>query len=52
MHVFQLKQYPQLLSFWPAKDLLEQMKLDILKGIAQSLSERERYNKVDAQVTY
>ncbi|XP_031179178.2 uncharacterized protein LOC116067032 isoform X4 [Sander lucioperca] len=50
MHVFQWRHYPLDLHFWLEEDLLQWMKLELLKEVAQMLSEQERYNKIDAQV--
>lgn len=50
MFVFQLRQYPQFLSFWTDNDLLLEMKLGLLKDVAYQLSPREILNKMDAQV--
>ncbi|KAL6099832.1 uncharacterized protein ACO6RY_01569 [Pungitius sinensis] len=52
-----MSQHPDLLYFWPENyppeypdlTLENWMKLDILNGIAQMLSEGERYHKTDAQ---
>ncbi|XP_039676067.1 uncharacterized protein LOC120571276 isoform X2 [Perca fluviatilis] len=50
MHVFQWRHYPLDLHFWLEEDLHQWMKLELLKEVAQMLSEQERYNKIDAQV--
>ncbi|XP_063755104.1 uncharacterized protein LOC134874818 isoform X2 [Eleginops maclovinus] len=41
--------HPDFLYFWDFEFLLNEMKQDIVGGIAQMLSKRERYNRVDAQ---
>ena len=48
---FQWMQHPNFLYFWDLDFLLEEMKQDIVEDIAMMLSKRERYYKVDAQVT-
>ncbi|XP_034096656.1 uncharacterized protein LOC117562850 isoform X6 [Gymnodraco acuticeps] len=44
-------QYPDLLNFWDRDFILEEMKREIVEGIAMMLSKRECYYKVDAQCT-
>ncbi|KAF3833847.1 hypothetical protein F7725_025051 [Dissostichus mawsoni] len=46
---FQWMQHPDFLYFWDYDFLLEDMKQDIVEGIAMMLSKQERYCKVDAQ---
>ncbi|XP_039977236.1 uncharacterized protein LOC120786131 isoform X2 [Xiphias gladius] len=46
---YMLKQYPHFMRFWLDEDLLQQMKLELLKEVAQKISQRERFNKMDAQ---
>ncbi|XP_051246992.1 uncharacterized protein LOC127358160 isoform X3 [Dicentrarchus labrax] len=47
---YMLMQHPQYMWFWDEKDLLPQMKLEILNDVVQLLSEQESNNKIDAQV--
>ncbi|XP_054461818.1 uncharacterized protein LOC129097110 isoform X3 [Anoplopoma fimbria] len=56
---FIMSQYPEYLYFWPESFLCQYvpgmylepwMKLELLKGIAQMVSEGERYYKTDAQI--
>ncbi|XP_040909511.1 uncharacterized protein LOC121192035 isoform X2 [Toxotes jaculatrix] len=44
-----MRKYPKFLEFLSDKDLLPQMKLDILKGVACKVSQQERFKKMDAQ---
>lgn len=52
MHVFQLMDYPHFMEFWYYKDLRQEWKLTVLKGVAQRVSIRERHYKFEAQVSY
>ncbi|XP_051246988.1 uncharacterized protein LOC127358158 isoform X2 [Dicentrarchus labrax] len=47
---YMLMQHPQYIKFWDEKDLLPQMKLEILNDVVPLLSEQESNNKIDAQV--
>lgn len=48
---FQWMQRPDFLDFWDRDLILEEMKREIVEGIAMMLSKQECYYKVDAQVT-
>lgn len=51
VHVFQLRQYPKYTWFWNENDLTHGMKMHILMGVVELLSQQEFVAKMDAQVS-